>query len=229
MNRAKTAILRLRALALPLRGLAAFALLFSAPVIARAQLSTVAVVDFERAVVESGEGKKSSEKFEALVKAKQAEIEKKQKELEDQQRKLQAGARTLSDTAKADLQRDIDRGTRELQRANEDAEKELQMTRDELLRPIAERATAILNAMAAEQGYTMVIDLSNPESNVIWFNEKNNITSELVKRIDALTPKEAAAPAGAKPPATPPAKGPATTTPPTGAPKPTTPAPGNTK
>src|SRR5262247_2858633 len=137
----------------------------------RAQVSNVVVVDFERAVVESAEGKKSSDKFNYTLQAKQGDVEKKQKELEDQQKKLQNGARTLNDTAKADLQRDIDRRTTDLQRINEDAQKELQTLRDQLLRPIAERATAILNAMSDEQGYTLVIDTSSQDHNVLWWNK----------------------------------------------------------
>src|SRR2546426_6855408 len=155
MNRLRTTIV------------ATFALLISAP-IARAQLSSVVVVDFERAVVESAEGKKSSEMFNAMLQAKQKEIEKRQRELEDQQKKLQNGARTLSDAAKADLQKDIDRRTTELKRINEDAQKDLQGMRDQLLGPIAQRATAILQAMAAEKGYTLIIDVSNPANKVIW-------------------------------------------------------------
>src|SRR6059036_1235037 len=100
--------------------------------------------DFEKAVVESAEGKKSSDKFNAALQSKQADAEKRQKELEDAQKKLQTQERTLSETAKANLQKDIDRRTTELQRFNEDAQKELQSLRDELLRPIAERASAIL-------------------------------------------------------------------------------------
>jgi Skp family chaperone for outer membrane proteins len=118
----------------------------------RAQVSKVAVVDFERALVESVEGKKSSDKFNATLQAKQADGEKRQKELEDAQRKLQTQDRTLNEAAKANLQKDIDRRTTELQRFNEDSQKELQSLRDQLLRPIAERANALLNALAAEKG-----------------------------------------------------------------------------
>jgi len=169
----------------------AVAAFVSAPLL-RAQVSNVAVVDFERAVVESVEGKKASDKFNVTLKAKQADVEKRQKDLEDNQKKLANGTITLSATAKADLQRDIDRKTTELQRLNDDTQKELQALRDELLRPIAERATAALNAMAAAEGYTLVIDISNPENNVIWANPKNDITAELIKRIDAAPPKEPA-------------------------------------
>jgi len=197
------------------------ALLISSPSL-RAQNSKVVVVDFERAVVESTEGKKSSDKFNTALQAKQGDVEKKQKELEDQQKKLQNGARTLNDTAKADLQRDIDRRTTDLQRINEDAQKELQTLRDQLLRPIAERATAILNAMADEQGYTVVIDVSSPDQNVLWWNKKNEITDELIKRINAAAPQQPAKTEAPKPStATPATPRPATPA----VPRPTTPTP----
>jgi outer membrane protein len=178
---------------------AGLALLMSVPAV-RAQLSTVVVVNFERAVVESDEGKKASDKFNATLKTKQDEVEKKQKELEDAQKKLQSGARTLSDATKADLQRDIERRTTELQRLDQDVQRELQALRDDLLRPIAERATAILNAMAAESSYTLVIDASNADSNVVWVNPKNDITDELVKRINAAPPASSAPKPAAGPP-----------------------------
>ena len=176
----------------------ATALLVSAPFL-QAQLSKVAVVDFERAVVESRDGKVSSEKFNATLQATQADIEKRQKDLDEAEKKLQNGARTLSDTAKVDLQKDIERKTTELKRINEDAQKDLQMLRDELLRPIAERATALLNVMADEQGYTVVIDISNPENSVLWVNPKNDISPELIKRLDAQAPQPPAAAAPKNP------------------------------
>jgi outer membrane protein len=188
--------------------LVSVALLIAAPYV-HAQLSKVVWVNFERAVVESAEGKKSSDKFNEALKARQADAEKRQRELDEAQKKLQNGARTLSDQAKADLQKDIDKKTTDLQRINEDAQKELQTLRDELLRPIAERATALLNQMAEEQAYTVVIDTSNPESNVAWANPKYDITADLIKRIDATTPKgpaaktEAPKPAAPAPPTTP--------------------------
>ena len=200
--------------------LAIVVLLISTPHLRAQAVSKVAVVDFEAAVVGSAEGKKSSDKFNATLQAKQADIEKRQKDLDDAQKKLQNGARTLSDSAKADLQKDIDKKTTELTRINEDAQKDLQVLRDELLRPIAERATAVLNLMATEQDFTLIIDISNPENNVLWANKKNDITAELIKRIDvemAKAPK-AEAPKTPAPPATRPAA-------PAAAPKSATPTP----
>jgi outer membrane protein len=186
----------------------------AAPAVLRAQNSKVAAVDFERAVVQCAEGKKASEKFNAAVQAKQTELAQRQKDIDDGTKKLQNGARTLSDVAKAEIQKDIDKKTTELQRLNEDAQKELEAMRDELLRPIAQKATALLNAMAEQQGYTMVIDVSNPQSNVVFVNPKFEVTEELIKRIDAAAPatSEAPKPAGTAPAAnaTRPATSPAT-------------------
>jgi outer membrane protein len=177
----------------------------AAPAVLRAQNSKVAAVDFERAVVQCAEGKKASDKFNGAVQAKQTELAQRQKDIDDSTKKLQNGARTLSDAAKTELQKDIDKKTTELQRLNEDAQKELEMMRDELLRPIAQRATALLNAMAEQSGYTMVIDVSNPQSNVVFVNQKFDITEDLIKRIDAEAAKAPAASEAPKPGGTAPA------------------------
>jgi len=92
-----------------------------------------------------------------------------------------------------------------------------------LLRPIAERATAILNAMSNEQGYTVVIDTSSPDHNVLWWNKKNDITDELIKRINAAAPQEPAKTEAPKQPAPATPTAPKPTTP--AVPRPTTPAP----
>ena len=177
----------------------------AAPAVLRAQNSKVATVDFERAVVQCAEGKKASDKFNATVQAKQGELAQRQRDIDDATKKLQNGTRTLSDSAKADLQKDIDKKTTDLQRLNEDAQKELETMRDELLRPIAQKATALLNAMAEQQSYTLVVDISNPQSNVVFVNPKFDITEDLIKRIDAEAAKAPASSEGSKPAGTAPA------------------------
>jgi outer membrane protein len=164
------------------------------------QGAKIAVVDFERAIIESAEGKESSAKFNVKLQEKQKEAENRQKALEAIQTRLQTQDKVLSDAVKAGLQRDLQRGQTDLTRLNEDAQKELETMRNELLQPIAQRASALLQAFAAEQSYTVVIDVSNPETNVVWHNPRNDITAELVRRIDASAPKPAAKPEAAKPP-----------------------------
>ena len=161
--------------------------------------SKVAIIDLNRAVVENVEGKKAAEKFMARMNEKQAELEKKQKAIQEMQNRLQTQDKALSDPAKADLARTIEKQTTELNRANEDAQKDLDEVRNVSLRPIAEKVNKILSAYAAENGFTVVFDVSNPQSGVIYANDVADITTEIIRRFDAEAAK-AASPAGAKKP-----------------------------
>jgi Skp family chaperone for outer membrane proteins len=183
-----------------------------APTIALAQSSPkIAVVNFERAVVESVEGKKASDRFNAQFEEHRKKIEAKQKELEDMETRLRTQERALSETARADLTRNIQRGQTDLTRLNEDAQRELGTSREELLRPISDIAGKILEAYAAEQAYTVIFDLSNPQTNIVYASDALDVTAELIRRIDtvmtqtpaAAQPARPAAPAQPPRPATP--------------------------
>src|SRR5215475_12421451 len=104
---------------------AVFAQAPAAGAAAGAGAGRVAVVDFQKAVTENAEGKKAQEKFMAELNKRQKEFEEKQKALSDAQTKLQTGDKALSDTAKADLAKQIDRFNTDLQRMNDDAQKDL--------------------------------------------------------------------------------------------------------
>jgi outer membrane protein len=156
------------------------------PVVLGAQGIKVAVVDMEQAIVQSVEGKKAettwSTKFESLRKG----IEAKQQELETIQNKLKTQDRLLAADAKDGLTKDAERLQTEITRDQEDGQKELDTLRSDLMRPIAEVAETVVNNFAKEQGFTLIIDLSNPDNtSVVWRNPNADITEEIIKRIDA--------------------------------------------
>src|SRR6267142_2469013 len=115
---------------------------------------------------------------------------------------LLAPSYLFSQAKVAVVEKDIDRRQTELTRLNEDAQKELNGMRDQLLRPVAEIASRILQVLAVERGYTLVVDVSNPQTNVIYVNKDVDITADLSKRIDtelAKQPLQATPPASAAP------------------------------
>jgi outer membrane protein len=184
-------------------------LLVPVAVHAQAPTAKIAIIDFQAALAGNTLGKKAQDQLAAEVTKKQADMEKTQKSLEDAQNKLRTQANALTDDAKANLTRDIDRMTTDLQRKNDDAQKELQEMQQNLLRPIAERLQKVLEAYASEMGYSAVLDAMT----VVWAAPASDITTEIIRRIDAdvaanaapATPKAAAppAPAAAPKPATP--------------------------
>jgi len=175
----------------------------------------VAVVDFQRLVTENADGKKAKEKFEAELNKRQKEFEEKQKAMTDAQTKLQNGDKTLNDTAKSDLSKQIDKLNTELQRMNDDAQKELGELQQSLFRPIMEKAQAAVGTYSTENGFSVVFDASSQASNIVHFDSVADITTEIIRRMDAMPAKPAATtpptssqaaprPAGGAPSATPP-------------------------
>jgi outer membrane protein len=179
----------------------------------------VAVVDFQRLVTENADGKKAQEKFTAELQKRQKEFEDKQKAMTEAQTKLQNGDKTLNDTAKSDLAKQIDRLNTELQRMNDDAQKELGELQQTLFRPIMEKAQTAVGTYSTENGFAVVFDSSAQASNIVHADPVADITTEIIRRMDATPSKPAAAaaptPAAPKPagaaPATPPATKPPAT------------------
>ena len=161
----------------------------------------VAVVDFQKAVTENSEGKKAQEKFMAELNKRQKEFEDKQKALSEAQNKLQTQDKVLSDTVKGDLAKQIDRLNTELQRMNDDAQKELGDFQQQLFRPIAERTQEVLKSYSAETGFAVVFDSSSQANSIIYVQEVADITTEIIRRVDAAAAKApAAAPKAVEPP-----------------------------
>src|SRR5881409_4356997 len=160
----------------------------------------VAVVDFQKAVVENAEGKKAQERFMAEVNKRQKDFEGKQKSLTDAQNKLQTQAQVLTDTVKADLNRQIDKLNTELQRMNDDAQKDLGDLQQQLFRPIMEQTQKVLQAYSVENGFAVVFDVFSQANSIIYVQDVADITTEIIRRVDANVAKApAAAPAAPKP------------------------------
>ena len=177
----------------------------SAGASAGAAAGRVAVVDFQKVVLENTEGKKAQEKLMAEVTKRQKDFEDKQKSLQDAQNKLQTQDKVLTDTAKADLSRQIDKLNTDLQRMNDDAQKDIGDLQQQLLRPIADRAQKVLQAYSAENGFSVVFDVSNQANNIIYVQEVADVTTEIIRRVDSELAKTPPAPAAAAPkPAEPP-------------------------
>jgi hypothetical protein len=137
-------------------------------------------------------------------------VDKARKDIEAKENDLRTRERLLSATQKTQLQRDIDDAKRVFDRKNQDYQKELNDLQNDLLAPIAAKAQDTLAAFVSEQGYTLLLDLSAMNTNVVWANQANNITDRVLKAINDAYKKagSSAAPATApaanapKPPAT---------------------------
>jgi outer membrane protein len=160
--------------------------------------SKVGIIDLGRVVRECAKGVKASEELQIFFDERRVQLEALQNELNDLQQRLQTQERALSPSALAELNRDIQTKTTQLARDQEDAELELQAKQQELMTPVVDAAGAALEVYAREQGYTLILDASNPQSAIIFVEDVADITTEIIRRLDAAEAGEPSEP-GPKP------------------------------
>ena len=194
------------------------AVALAVPTAAAAQTSPpkIGVMNVLRAIVECREGKQANEEFQKKFEAKREELSRKQKEIETLQQQLKSQAATLNDEARAGLSKSIEQKTTDLQRSQEDAEKEFNELRNQIFNRIGSKLAPLVQQYAKEKNFTLVLDSSSQTTQLTYIDPATDITDDVVKRYDAMqvsssSPAPAAKPATAAPPAKPPAaKAPAT-------------------
>ena len=143
----------------------------------------IAVINSQRAVLETAEMKKAAAELEAKFKPQQADIEKRTKELQDIQQKLESGSRSNPQEA-ADLQAEGQRKQRALQRLSEDVQAEVDRERNEILGRGGQRMQEVVKKMAEEKGFDLVVDAST----AIFFKPAMEITNEAIAAYDKQYP-----------------------------------------
>jgi outer membrane protein len=149
---------------------------------AAAAQAKVAIVNFQKAIIETAEIKKAQTELEAKYRPRTAELEKLQKELQDLQAQLQSGK--LNQQAEQELQARGQRRQREYQRVGEDLQGDVDRERNEILQKAGQRMTEVVKKIAEEKGLDVVIDVSN----TVFFKPALEITAEAQKAFDAAYP-----------------------------------------
>ena len=181
----------------------------SAPV---ASAVRVGIINIQRAIIECNEGKKAAEELTKRFTPKRSELERKQKEIEDLQGQLEKGKNTLADDKRAELIRDIERKTKDFNRDNDDATADFQQAESQLINTIGQKVMRVVDEYSRRNGYDVILDVSNPQSNVLWATNRLDVTDEIIGAYNMVGSSLQPLPAAgnpARPGATPGAKGPA--------------------
>jgi len=130
----------------------------------------------------SADGKSAASKVNALAQKKQTEAADKAKLLQTNQQKLETSGGVMSEAARAQLQKDIERQTVEGQRFEQDAQAELNELQQQLQQEFQARLMPVLEAISKEKGLQVLF--SAGDSGVIWAEPGIDLTLEAVKRLD---------------------------------------------
>ncbi|MEP7116694.1 MAG: OmpH family outer membrane protein [Acidobacteriota bacterium] len=155
----------------------------------------IAFVVLQRVVAESADGKVASARVQALQQKKVAELNEKQKATQSLQEKLDKSGAVMSEAARADLTKQVERANVDMQRATQDAQAEVQELQNQLQEEFQRRIAPIIESVGKERGLHYIFN--GPDSGLVWADASLDITSDVVKKFDLAT--KTAPPAAPKP------------------------------
>lgn len=190
--------------------------LFAAVAVAQTP-TKVGVIQIQSALTGTKDGQKAVADLESRMAPKQKEMERKRSEIQELQDKLNKGGNAMAQAAKDDLARNIDAKTKSYNRDMEDARAELDQEQRKLLEDLSGKMQVVIDKYALANGYAVLLDVSNQNTNVLYVASGVDITKEIIDAYDKMNPggpstKPATAPAPK--PAAPAATAPKPQTPP---------------
>ena len=131
-------------------------------------------------------GKKAVADLKKLQEQRENELRGKAQELKDLQTKITDGRLSLAQDKLADLSKQLEEKDIALRRAQDDATRELNKKRDDMLAGIDERVMPVINQVGKDLGYTLIF--RKFESGLIYADEAIDITDSIIQRLDAASP-----------------------------------------
>jgi len=147
--------------------------------------TTVAVVDFQRAVAETPEGKAAIAKLTTFGNEQQTEINKKIKEADELESRIKAQDNLRSEAARTQLTRDLNAARANIQSMGQDAQDKMDQMEQQFLRPVQVKAATAIRGYASEHGLKIVLDASVLQDGLFYVHDTADITSEIIRRIAA--------------------------------------------
>jgi outer membrane protein len=174
-------------LALGMAMAAPFALAAQAAPAAPAPAVRIAVIDTEKILLSSQAGKKAVAELKKIQEQKESELRAKEQELKELQDKINQGRLSLAQDKLADLEKQLEDKGIALRRLQDDANRELNKRKDDLLGSIDEKVMPVINVIGKEHGYTLIF--RKFESGLIYADEAVDITNTIIQRLDAAAAK----------------------------------------
>src|SRR5689334_10685924 len=148
----------------------------------------VGVINIQSAIVSTKDGQKAANEIQTRFNPKKAEMDRRQSEIGQLQDQLNRGRNTLSEDARSKLVRDIDQKTKSLNRDTEDARAELDQEEQKIMSELGGRITAVIDKYAKDNGYTLILDVSNPQTPVLYASNTIDITKDIIDLYDKNAP-----------------------------------------
>ena len=148
-----------------------------------AQATRIAVVDLQRALNETEDGRRAKARLKRLFKRRQQTLDKRQEELKALKEDIERQKNVLSREALQKRVEEYQKAFIELQSTYVEYQRELAEKEAQLTREIIARMEAILRRIGQSEGYTLIVERN--EGGVVWVPSNLDLTDLVIQRYNS--------------------------------------------
>jgi outer membrane protein len=159
----------------------------------------IAVIAFQVAVGQTNEFQRNFADLQKKYDPKRQQLKALSDEIDNLTKQLQTQGDKLSDAERATRAKQIDDKKKQLQRDGEDASNDFQNEMQEMYQGLASKVYDVLSTYAQQHGYTLVLDVAQQQTPVLYAVDSTNITKPIIDAYNTKSgvPAPPAQPGGA--------------------------------
>jgi outer membrane protein len=141
----------------------------------------IGYINSEELIMSMPEAKKADAEITAYAKTFQDQLATMQKELESKYKAYEAGVKTMTEAMKDVKEKEITDLQARIQTTQQSAEEKIANKRQELLKPITEKADKAIQDVAKEKGYSYILDASS--GSIVYATASDNIIQDVKNKL----------------------------------------------
>jgi outer membrane protein len=159
----------------------------------------LAIINIQAAIASTNEGQRDLDALQKKFEPKQIELKSLSDEVDNLKKQLAAQTDKLNEDERNKRVQTIEAKQKTLQRDLDDAQSDYQSQSNEIAQRIGTKLMQVLDSYAKQNGYAVVLDVSQQQSPVLWATESVNITKPVIDAYNAVSGVAAPAPRSAPP------------------------------
>jgi outer membrane protein len=160
--------------------------LFQNSAFAAGATTKLGVIDLDRCMKESNEGKRVTESLKKELDAMQQKYVKAQKDLSDLQKEIEKQSLMLSSEARENKQNEYDRKNREFGYLSQDLTEDAQTAQQNANQKMLKQLYTVIQTLAKQQSFDLVLEKSN--SSILYMSDAIDITDLVIKELNKEKP-----------------------------------------
>ena len=152
----------------------------AAPAVTPAGPAKIAVIAFQLAVAQTNEGQRDFGDLQKRYAPKEASLKAQSDEIDNLTKQLQTQGASLSEVERNNRAKTIDDKKKQLDRETEDLRNDGQQDMQDMYNSLASKVYDVMQSYAEQQGFTLILDISQQQSPVLFASEGSNITKAVI-------------------------------------------------